>query len=154
MRARLPWILLAVSVVLNIFFLAGAVWVRVHHPPPWGDPEKRIAAVAKDLSLNETQQAAFERFVRTARMGMRQLREKTQPLLEESWRELAKDQPDEAVLDRAFTAATENRRAYQVEISRSMRQFLATLSPEQREKFLALLRERQRVPGPMRQILP
>jgi Spy/CpxP family protein refolding chaperone len=150
MRARLPWILLAVSVALNIFFLAGAFWVRVHHGPhgePGGDPEHRIAAITKELSLDAKQREALERFVRSARQGGRQLREKNEPVLEQSWRELSKDNPDDAAIERAFSEATANRRAYQLEVSRSMRQFLATLSPDQREKFLSTLRERQRSRG-------
>lgn len=150
MRARLPWILLAVSVALNIFFLGGAFWVRMHHGPhgePGGDPERRISAISKELSLNETQRGALERFVRSARQGGRQLREKNEPVIQQSWRELAKDNPDDAVIERGFAEATANRQAYQMEVSRSMRQFLATLSPDQREKFLATLQERQRSRG-------
>jgi uncharacterized membrane protein len=189
MRARLPWILLAVSVVLNLCFIAGAVWVRMHGPPPRfaaADPALRVENMSKELALSDNQRAAletmfrrdqarrgeavvegvtkdvglgpdqhaaFERFIRTARMETRHLREKNQPLFEEGLRELGKPDPDQAVLDRLFTEAAANRRNYQIELSHSLRTFLVTLKPEQRQKFLAILRNRQNAPPVMRQIL-
>jgi uncharacterized membrane protein len=137
---RLPWILLALSVALNIFFIGGAVWMHVTHGPL--GPAERVEAVAKGLSLDATQRAAFDRFIRTVRMRARQLRDANEPLVEEAWQDFAKAQPDEAAVDKLFEQAADNRRSFQIDTGRALRSFLATLREDQRANFIAMIRSR------------
>jgi uncharacterized membrane protein len=153
MKARLPWILLALSLALNVFFVGGFVWTKTRASAAaaaQGEaataaafrPAERLRAAAKELGLDPAQRAALETFVRAARQNARHLREQNQPLFDAAWAELAKANPDEAVLNRAFDEGVAHRRAYQAEMVRALREFLATLSDEQRAKALELMRRR------------
>jgi Spy/CpxP family protein refolding chaperone len=133
---RWPIVALGVSLALNVLlgaYLAGTFVQRDRRGPE---------AVAEKLDLRPEQREAFQRHTRVWREGSRKLREETRPLLQESWRELAKPTPDQAVLDRLTEESLDRRRAFQREAIASMRRFLETLDPEQRTRFLDLMRER------------
>jgi uncharacterized membrane protein len=149
MRRRLVWAALALSLALNVFFIGGAVWIRMHVPhgpggSPFGPPpHERIEAVARDLSLDAAQRGAFERFVRDTRQETRQVREANQKLGDAAWEEMVKLQPDQDLLRRLFDEVSANRREYQTGMTRALLDFLGTLSPEQRRQFIELARDRQ-----------
>lgn len=147
MKARLPWILLALSLALNIFFIGGAFWVRNTFPGPGiAGREQRIEAIAHEAGLQPAQKEALEAFVKSVRQRGRQLREANQPLIDAAWREMAKPEPDAAAIDAAFERTSANRRAFQRESLQALRSFLVTLTPEQRVRFLEAARH-QNKPG-------
>ena len=157
MKARLPWILLALSLALNVFFVGGAIWMRAHVGRGWTNQGERVAAAVREFDLDAAQREALQHFLRTVRMRTRDLRELNQPLIDAAWTELAKPQPDEAALTRAFDEGTANRRAYQRETSRALHEFLLTLSDAQRAKVLDYMRTRrsgQHMPPLLRQMMP
>jgi Spy/CpxP family protein refolding chaperone len=146
MRARLPWILLGVSVVLNLAFIAGAAWIRFH-PPPAPEFAERAERAGRALDLEPAQRAAFREFLQGQRASNQALREKNRPLLHEIRREFTKPTPDDATIDRLLAEVDANRRAVREQNGRAMREFLKTLSPEQRERFLVLLEPANRREG-------
>ncbi len=148
-RSRLPWILLALSLALNLCFIAGVFWVRMEASRAQLSPPARMELVAKQLSLDDNQRAAFERFVGTLRLKSRHLRETNMPLVDDAWQEFAKQQPDEAAIDKLFEQAADNRRSFQIETGRALREFLAILSEDQRTKFIALVKHRDRNTPPL-----
>ncbi|MBV9523209.1 MAG: periplasmic heavy metal sensor [Alphaproteobacteria bacterium] len=156
LRPRLPWLLLALSLALNICFIGGVLWVRAQAARGQMAPAERFEHVSQQLSLNADQHAAFERFIRALRMRTRQMHETNHPLIEEAWSELAKAQPDDAVLNRVFTESANNRRAYQLDTSQALRGFLAVLTDAQRARFVELARNREdrSVPPLLRQLAP
>jgi Spy/CpxP family protein refolding chaperone len=136
MSRRWLWVALGLSLALNVLaggYVAGALWPHGRHGPE---------RLAEELGLNPAQRQAFERHVRTMRDDNRRYREETRPLLQQSWTELAKPQPDQAVLDRLFDEGIAKRRALQRENARSVRGFLETLEPAQRQRFLELMQKR------------
>ena len=153
---RLPWILLALSLALNLFFVGGAVWVRSEAARAQLPPAERFEQVARQLSLDANQRAAFDRFIGALRLRTRHMREINQPLLEEAWGELAKAKPDDALVDRLLDETASNRHAYQLDTSHALRNFLATLSDPQRATFVDLAKNRQNrdVPPLLRQLVP
>jgi uncharacterized membrane protein len=152
---RLPWILLALSLALNLFFVGGVFWVRSQAGRGAMGPAERIERLAKELTLAADQRSAFESFVRTIRMKARELRETNQPLVDEAWQDFARAQPDEAVVDKLFEAAANNRRSFQLEAGRALRAFLVTLNEDQRAAFIALVRSRdnRQTPPLLRQLV-
>jgi uncharacterized membrane protein len=152
--ARLPWILLALSLALNLFFVGGVVWVRSQGHGPMG-PADRVERVVKELGLDTNQRAAFERFARTIRTKARDLRETNQPLVDEAWQDFAKAQPDEAAVDKLFESAANNRRNFQIDAGRALRAFLGTLNEEQRIAFIGMVKNRdnRRTPPLLRQLV-
>jgi Spy/CpxP family protein refolding chaperone len=142
MRRRWPIVLLAVSLALNLCFIAGAGWVHWHAPP---GPEQRLKQVVRELKLDPNQNAAFQSYVRTIRARAMLMREETEPLITGAWEELAKPQPDQTRAMQLFDQVAEKRRAMLRETATETANLLASLSPEQREKFIAIWRQR-RVP--------
>ena len=137
-RRQLLVILLIVSAVLNLCFIGGVVWMRMHAPP---HPAERMQAIAGQLGLSEPQRTGFERYFRTMRARFQLMRTELDPLVTDAWAEIAKPQPDAAKIEQDFEAAATKRRAFAHEATDNTLVFLATLSPEQRTKFVALLRE-------------
>jgi uncharacterized membrane protein len=155
-RPRLLWVLLALSVALNLFFIGGVFWLRTEASRMPLAPAERFEMVARQLSLDASQRAAFDKFIGVMRMRTRHLRESNQPLIEETWNELAKPKPDDALIDRNLDEAANSRHAYQLDTSRALRGFLAVLSDQQRQAFVELAKNRQNrdVPPLLRQLVP
>lgn len=141
-RGRLFWAALALSLTLNIFFVGGLVWSKIAIPPV-PTPAERFAQVATELKLSPDQHDAFQRFMLEVRQHGRHLRENNHPLIDRVWGELAKPQPDQAFIASLIDQATENRHAYQKEMSTVLIQFLATLSQDQRNQFVQLTQKPQ-----------
>lgn len=131
-RGRLVWLVLALSLTLNICFLGGLAWMRMHAPPP---PLARIRALGQSLNLNDAQRQAFEQFVRTIRLRGRFVRETNEPLVQNLWDEEAKPTPDAATIAKLGDQISGNRDALQREVSTAFDTFLKTLTPEQRAQL-------------------
>ena len=60
---RILLALLVVSLVLNVFFVAGVAWTRIHAPPPTGGSERSLQRAPSELGLDDKQRGAFERYL-------------------------------------------------------------------------------------------
>ena len=141
-RGRLVWVALALSLTLNVFFVFGLLWFQLAGQP-MHTPAERIAATANELNLSPDQRVAFQQFVSEIQDRSRHLRESNQPLIRQVWDELAKPQPDQALIGRLVDEATDNRHAYQKDMAAVLAQFLAALSPAQRAQFVEMARRPQ-----------
>jgi len=139
-RLLLPAVL-AASLALNLCFVGGALWIRLHGPSNSAGPAEFMREMAAALNLDPQQRAAFERYFRTMRARTQLMHEEVEPLIGDAWTEVAKPQPDEAQVMRLFDAAADKRRAYQRETTTQTIAFLAGLSPEQRQKFVEIARQ-------------
>ena len=143
-RGRAGLVVLALSLTLNVFFVAGLIWTRtMDHPPPPLPVAERFEKIAKDINLTGDQLAAFEQFEHAFRERQHQLREQNRPIAEAIWSELAKPQPDQDKISGLIEQAGENRRAAQKDNTASLIAFLAALSPEQRTRFAGLAQQRR-----------
>ena len=142
-RSRLWVALFVVSLALNLCFVAGAIWSRMHAPPVRMDMAEYYRQMAGELDLDPQQRAAFDRYVAAMRSRMDQMRQETDPLINAAWEEIAKPQPDAAKVERLFDESAEKRRVFQREAASQMLTFVAALSPAQRGKFVQLMRERR-----------
>jgi len=142
-RSGLWTALFIVSLSLNLCFVAGAVWTRLHPPPVRTDIAEFYRQMAGELELDPQQRAAFDRYVAAMRTRMDQMRQETDPLIGAAWEEIAKSQPDAAKVEQLFDESADKRRVFQREAASQMLTFLATLSPAQRGKFVQLMRERR-----------
>jgi uncharacterized membrane protein len=140
-RLRLLTAVLAVSLVLNVLFVAGAVWSRVEEPVHRGF-DQRFERIAAQLDLDVTQRAAFDRFIAEMRGRGDKVQQQVAPLYRAAWDAAARPTIDTVELVRLFDAAFDERRRVNREATIRMIDFLATLSPEQRGRFVALARER------------
>jgi len=135
-RPRWLGALLAISVALNLCFVGGAVWTRFHAPAP-STTSERFQRLAQTLNLSPPQQAAFDQYVAAILARGNRLRQATEPLMDEAWEEIAKPQPDQARVLQLLDEASGRRHDFQHEAVASTLSLLASLTPEQRAKFLA-----------------
>ncbi|MBL8674033.1 MAG: periplasmic heavy metal sensor [Rhodospirillales bacterium] len=154
MRRHLAWILLGLSVVLNVFFIGGFVQARYFGGPPQvfaREPGERRGPqqvdVPERLNLNATEARGF-------RDAMRQLRErnvgKARELLQLRERlltEMRKEKPDFAAVDAMLDRAAVLRSDLQKDGLRTSDKVAASFRPEQRDRFMQFVIARTLNPG-------
>jgi len=150
MSARLTQVLLALSLLLNCFVLAGFVWRSWIEPPhqqrPAGPPGPRgmspIEALAQDLELDATQRkdlrSVFDHYADARRERFREIQKVRDAMVTE----LQKPEFDMAKIDPLIDRITELRREAQKENMRSIAELASKLKPEQREKLHKILADR------------
>ena len=141
-RQHLIWVVLILSLALNLCFVAGALWIRVQGPPPPMSPEQRLQQIEPQLALNPQQKTAFDQYAQTVRSQMQSMHDAVEPLVANAWSELAKPDADEAQIMHLFDQAADQRRAFRRELGAATFNFLAKLAPDQRAKFVELARQR------------
>jgi Spy/CpxP family protein refolding chaperone len=143
-RQHLLWVALILSLVLNLCFVAGALWIRIQGPPLPIGPEERLHRIGSELVLDPQQKQAFERYSETVRAHFQQMREAIEPLMNAAWSEMTKPDADEGKVLQLFGEAAQARRGFQREMITTTLSFLAALSPDQRAKFVQLFHQRPR----------
>ena len=143
-RHPLLWVALTLSLVLNLCFVAGALWIRIQGPAMPAGPAERLQRIGTELVLDPQQRQAFELYSENVRSHMQQMRETVEPLMSAAWSELAKPDADPATAARLFDEAAQARHSLQRELLTPTLTFLATLLPEQRAKFVELFHQRPR----------
>ena len=140
-RHALP-VVLALSLALNLFFIAGAVWTHLHAPATSTTREQRFEQMAAALSLDPQQKSAFSRYSETMRTHIEAMRETIRPLVHDAWSELAKPQADEAKVMQLLDRAAKIRRDALRELTATTLAFMKTLTPPQRTEFVQLAHQR------------
>jgi Spy/CpxP family protein refolding chaperone len=140
-RQRLLVAILAISVALNLCVVAGALWSRLHAPMPPPTFSERLHRLEATLDLTPAQQAAFDRYIADMTARGDQMRQQLDPMFDAAWAEIAKPDADQARVLQLFDDASAHRRAFMHDAVSSTLSLLATLTPEQRAKFIADERE-------------
>lgn len=145
MKRNLLILLLAMSVLFNLFFAAGFVRARsAWKKASVGDPE--AVQVARDLNLDEGQRAAFEELRSTMRAEQAMFAESLALVRQELAQELGREQPDlekvRSIVSRESELISQRRQAETGRFSA----FVGLLNPDQCRK----LSERFRGRGPWR----
>jgi uncharacterized membrane protein len=134
-RQQILWAAVAVSLALNLFFVAGALWTRFHVPPPL-TREARFEEMAAALALDPQQRQAFANYSQTMRTQLVEMRDAAQPLVRAAWAEVSRPHADEAKVMQLIDQAAQVRRGHLNQITAATIAFLQRLSPEQRKKFV------------------
>jgi len=140
---RVLVILLILSAVLNLCFLAGVAWTRLHAPARGLGLEQRYQRMAAELALEPQQRVGFDAYVAAMRNRAEKMHEQVAPLIGAAWEEIGKPQADVGRVMSLFDEATEKRREFQREATTQTLDFLKVLSPAQRAKFVQIARERR-----------
>jgi uncharacterized membrane protein len=141
-RQPLLWVALTLSLILNLCFVAGALWIRIHEPALPMTQEERLQRIGAELALDPQQRQAFERYSEAVRAQMQNLHEAVEPIMGAARAELAKPDADEATVVRLLDEAAQTRRGFQRELIAKTLSFLAVLSSDQRTKFVDLFYHR------------
>ena len=142
MRAKLPWILFAASLALNLFFLGGAIVGRVASDGRAPEAEERLAAVAEELSLSQSQLSELRELRQEMRARWRANRESGQGRRAQMLAELAKPTFDREAFLRLSDERFRQRREFFADFGESLHGYLQGLQPEQRQKFLEMAKDR------------
>ncbi|WP_299623498.1 periplasmic heavy metal sensor [Pelagibius sp.] len=141
MGGRLPWYLLAASLAVNVFFLAGLAFPQLFgvSDTPTPDP---VAVVAEELELSAAQRADL-----VALRGRVAERRAAAGGNGGSFRALLIAELAKPAFDRAgLEARMQDRRAIVgkvvLDVAEDLHGYLATLSPEQKAAFLEKAKER------------
>ena|SRR5690242_10187486 len=149
MSARLTQVLLALSLLLNCFVLAGFVYRTWIEPPPVhraGGPPQRgmspLEALAEDLSLDSTQRQelrpVFDHYAEARRERFREV----QKIRDAMVSELQKPEFDFAKIDPLIEQITSLRGEAQKQNMRAIAELASKLKPEQRDKLHKILADR------------
>jgi len=143
LRASLPWILLALSVTLNVFFVGGYYYKRALDQRLFGGSEdERSRYVAEQLRFDPDQRQRFKEFRQRAQERRRETIRANRAALEGLWREIEKPEPDTKQIDAYIDTLTANRLVFQREQMHELVRFARSLEGQQRAEFLALVRKR------------
>ncbi len=141
MRAKLPWVLLAVSLVANAV-LAGAVYTLTGAADPAAKRAAQVESVIQRLALSPEQRDGLLALREKARQGRKGTREGHKSRRAAFLAALGKPTFDRERVLALMEARSAERRARIVDVAQDLHAYLATLSPEQRQAFLAMARER------------
>lgn len=140
MMRKLPWVLLAISLLANAGFLYGALQAQQAAERLAQAPEAREEVVAERLGLDEAQKVELDA-LRT-RLRERLESDRADGGREEEHRrlmaELARPDYDRAAVESLLLERNAGRAAAWAEMSAEVHAFLQQLDPSQRETFLAL----------------
>ena len=148
MGGRLIQLLLALSLLLNAFVLAGFVyrsWIsppiehRLPPPPGQGGP---LELMADDLKLNQDQRKALRDVFEKNQAARRERLRDIQQLREQTGAELRKDPIDWGKVDALVEQVSRLRGEAQKENLRAILDLEPQLTPPQREKLHTILAER------------
>jgi Spy/CpxP family protein refolding chaperone len=136
-RQRLLVAILAISVALNLCAFAGALWGRLHGPPSPPTFSVRLHHLEKTLDLTPAQRVAFDQYIADMAARGEQMRQQIDPLFDAAWAEIGKPDADQARVVQLFDDASNHRRVFMNDAVSSTLSLLATLTPDQRAKFVA-----------------
>jgi uncharacterized membrane protein len=136
-KGRLVKVALALSLVLNVFFVGGLLYGKFVRPTP------PLIALGKELNLEPDQRRAFQSFVQSVRTKGAILRETNLALSRQIWDELSQPKPEAQKLSKLFTEIANNRRDYQAAVGAALLPFLETLNVDQRQRFIEIGKRRQ-----------
>lgn len=139
MTAKVPWILLIVSLAFNATFAVGFFKARAEPDAP-RTFRQRAAIIAKQLQLDEQQLTAFEAVLNEKE----QLRDSRSAQREGFMTEMMKDTPDDEVLEEYVAGASAIK--YRLSQLAIMRKIIAILRPSQREKLVQIVKKRHSPP--------
>ncbi len=144
MTGRLPWILCAASLLLNVFFAGGVVYSKLTAERLVEDPKSRLAFAAEELGLSEAEQQrllALRKSVRERRKQMRSAGETVRQALGE---ELRRPKLDKERVELLLAQRSQFFVAYLSDVMGAVHGFLDGLPPEKREEFLSLMEKERR----------
>jgi len=141
-RQHFFWLLLVVSLAINLFFVGAFLWSRFRDNLPPIYAEERLEWIGTQLQLDPQQKDAFVKYSGAVRANMQAMHAAVDPLMSKAWSEVAQPNADAATVVQLFDEAGRTRRGFMHELAPITLSFLANLSPEQRTRFVELARQR------------
>ena len=142
MRLKLPWVLFALSLAVNIFFVAGVGYGVFMKHRLERSPAARIDFIAEHLDLSDAQRQGLLDLRKALRTSRGDVRDERDQVRDAMLAELAKPSFDRAAMLALIDQRNAQRRERIVQSAEQVHTYLMTLDPSQRESFLDMARER------------
>jgi Spy/CpxP family protein refolding chaperone len=139
MRPKLLWILLAASLLLNVFFAGGVIYSKMTAERLRAAPGERFDFVAAELDLTEAQRQRLMALRAAAQARRQDMRRDSEHLREALLEEMGKANLDRARVSELLGERSKLFVAFIGDVMAQTHGFLETLEPEQRREFLALM---------------
>ena len=141
MRARLPWILLAISLVLNVAIVGGLLygWQGDRF---WRGSDRAVEHLSEELDLTADQQQRLWTVLDGANERRQARRDASSPQRAALVDLLGAEDFAEAETQRLLSEMSAERNTMWVEVSRDMHSFVSALDEEQKAAFLSMAKER------------
>jgi hypothetical protein len=145
----LPWVLFALSLALNVFFIGGQVYSRAFYGEGTGQqaggakpPAKPGRISVNRIGLDVAQRGEFRTMRDRIRARGKRYRKRGRGHVARLWAELEKNRPSKRVIDRSLRKLTDSRYAYERRAAAHALAFMATLDANQKARFLELAKSR------------
>ncbi len=133
--------LLIASLAVNAAFLVGYLGSAAFKKR-MSSRKNRIKVIVRKLALTPEQQRLFQKLHTRANLAATHYGNTVKQKREEFWKELTRENPDREKLFRYLRETSENILAFNKTVTDVLLAFLSRLSPEQRDKFVEILRKR------------
>lgn len=158
MRARLPWILFAISLVINLCVVAGFLYYkRADHRWNQSGSGSTVVFAASKLNLTTEQKARLDTMRQTLRKTQQESSAAVRPLRRALLEEINQPQPDFTKIDKLIDELSVRQAGAIKNAARAIDEFQKSLQPEQRAEFRRLIAQRageRMMFGPTRQSEP
>ncbi len=144
MRLKLLWILLAASLLLNLFFAGGVIYSKMTAERLRDEPGARFDFVVDDLDLSEAARARLVALRETARARRDEMRREGRHLREALFKEMAKPDFDQARIEALLQQRSVLFVTFLSGIMAETHDFLANLEPERKREFMAMMKREHR----------
>jgi Spy/CpxP family protein refolding chaperone len=141
-KTWLPWVLLALSLALNLFLVAGFFWTR-SAIAMWHDPEARFEMLSDRLDLTDPQRTQLREAMEAMKSKGFGRWEEHREARREIFDMALQPNPDRAAIVARVEEMTRERMQSMTEALDVMLPFLASLTPEQRAEMKELMEERR-----------
>jgi uncharacterized membrane protein len=139
MRTKLPWILLALSVALNVFAVGGFAYTRYTMNMWHREPAERAAMVADKLGLTAEQRTALTGIIGDLRNEMVRARKERGEWRQGLVSRLSDPNFNIATLETEVRHAADERVRFQLQSAQRMRDLILSMNDDQRQKLQRLM---------------
>jgi Spy/CpxP family protein refolding chaperone len=143
MMKKLPWVLLAISIIFNFTFAGGFLHARSGYEAAKA-PETSTEIVADEFNLTDKQRKIFATLREEAQARAKEMRQSFLLARQDLWSAMSSASPDPQRVQEIQDRLAELYWEYRGQASEHLRQFLAALRPEQREAVMQKIRQRER----------
>lgn len=133
--------LLAVSLAVNVFVVAGVAYTVYKEQYATASPEARVDLVADELGLSADQREALALLRERAAIRRSAMKESLAPAQAAVLQQVSQTDFDRERVKTLIADWNAERQLYYLTFAEDLHDFLSTLTPEQRQSFLAMARE-------------
>ncbi len=144
MRTKLLWIVLAASLLLNLFFAGGVIYSKMTAERLRDEPAARFDFVVDELDLSEAARRRLMALREAARARWDEMRREGRHLREALFKEMAKPDFDQARVEELLQRRSVLFVTFLGGIMAETHDFLATLEPERKREFMAMMKREHR----------